>query len=45
MLPGDLFVIEKGMKLPCDCISINGEIIVNEDSLTGESVPIPKYNL
>lgn len=33
------------MKLPCDCLLLSGEILVNEESLTGESLPVPKFYL
>ncbi|EAR90948.2 E1-E2 ATPase family protein (macronuclear) [Tetrahymena thermophila SB210] len=44
ILPGDLFYINDQMKVPCDCILIQGQALVNEASLTGESVPVLKYN-
>lgn len=31
------------MKVPCDCLLIAGSAMMNESSLTGESIPIPKY--
>ena len=30
------------MKVPCDCVIIDGTALVNEASLTGESVPVLK---
>ncbi|KAI3637529.1 hypothetical protein MIR68_004178 [Amoeboaphelidium protococcarum] len=33
------------MVIPCDSIMINGDCIVNESMLTGESVPVPKIPL
>ena len=33
------------MKLPCDCVLLSGEILLNEVSLTGENIPIPKIPL
>lgn len=30
------------MTLPCDCLLVSGELLMNEVSLTGESFPIPK---
>ncbi|KAL4491580.1 hypothetical protein ABPG73_013383 [Tetrahymena malaccensis] len=44
ILPGDLFYINDQMKVPCDCILMQGQALVNEASLTGESVPVLKYN-
>jgi cation-transporting ATPase 13A3/4/5 len=31
------------MTMPCDCILISGEVYVNEVTLTGESIPVPKF--
>ena len=31
--------------IPCDCILLSGELMMNEASLTGESIPVPKYPL
>ncbi len=30
------------MQIPCDCILITGDVVLNECMLTGESIPIPK---
>ncbi len=30
LVPGDLFVISDNMKLPCDCVLISGEVLLNE---------------
>ena len=45
MVPGDLFAIEDNIKIPCDTLLLSGEILVDEVSLTGESMPIPKEPL
>ncbi|XP_065649691.1 polyamine-transporting ATPase 13A3 isoform X2 [Hydra vulgaris] len=43
LVPGDVLVIPlNGMELPCDAILLNGQCIVNESSLTGESIPSNK---
>ncbi|MBI3980787.1 cation-translocating P-type ATPase [Candidatus Microgenomates bacterium] len=43
LLPNDLVVLESGDKIPADGKIITGKnILVNEASLTGESVPIEK---
>lgn len=40
LVPGDVFE-PKGV-MPCDSILVQGELYLNEASLTGESVPIGK---
>jgi cation-transporting P-type ATPase 13A2 len=42
IVPGDVLVLKNKMSVPCDCILISGELFLNEVSLTGESLPIPK---
>ncbi|CAH6722142.1 vacuolar cation-transporting ATPase Ypk9p [[Candida] jaroonii] len=43
LVPGDIFEIDPSLNaMPCDALLINGETIVNESMLTGESVPISK---
>ena len=46
LVPGDVFELpEDGQNIPCDCILLNGSVIVNESMLTGESTPILKGHL
>ena len=46
LVPGDLFEIQKeNLPMPCDCILINGSVIINESMLTGESTPIVKNQI
>ena len=45
MIPGDLLIIEGHTKISCDCILIDGNCVMNEAVLTGESVPINKSSL
>ncbi|KAJ1967987.1 hypothetical protein IWQ62_001520 [Dispira parvispora] len=45
LVPGDVIQIVKDMPLPCDAIVISGNTIVDESSLTGESLPIRKCAL
>ena len=40
--PGDIILIEVDNKLNCDLEIINGDVIVDESFLTGESIPIYK---
>ena len=42
LVPGDLIAIKNKAKIPCDCILVSGDLLMNEASLTGESIPIPK---
>ncbi|PNW86612.1 hypothetical protein CHLRE_02g093700v5 [Chlamydomonas reinhardtii] len=45
LVPGDLVVVAPGT-LPCDMVLLRGECILDENMLTGESVPVRKveYN-
>ena len=53
LLPGDLFYLTKASKsaadgdnvVPCDALLIRGGVVVNESTLTGESVPQMKDGL
>lgn len=42
IVPKDLIVIEENLRLPCDCVLLTGDVLINECSLTGESIPITK---
>ena len=42
-MPGDLY--EPKTEIPCDSIILEGELFVDEASLTGENVPIAKFQL
>lgn len=43
LVPGDVFEVDPSLTyLPCDALLINGECVVNESMLTGESVPVTK---
>lgn len=44
LVVGDRFKIQNG-KIPCDCIIVKGQCIMNEAILTGESVPVVKEAL
>lgn len=42
LLPGDLFSLKRSKKhdtVPCDCMLVHGSAVLNEATLTGESVP------
>eukprot|EP00775_Hariotina_reticulata_P010483 gene10483-10642_t len=41
LVPGDVIAVVPGT-LPCDCVLLTGECIVDENMLTGESVPVRK---
>jgi P-type E1-E2 ATPase len=42
LLPGDVIEIQAKMKIPADCVILEGRVNVDEGMLTGESVPIQK---
>merc|ERR1719233_2322510 len=42
IVPGDYIRIQNGQTVSCDCILVKGTAIMNEASLTGESMPVSK---
>jgi predicted P-type ATPase len=42
LLPGDVFEVNANEKLPCDAIVAEGQLLIDESALTGESVPMHK---
>ena len=45
LVPGDVIALEAGQGIPADARVIEGEVRVNESTLTGESVPVSKQPL
>ena len=46
LVPGDIFELqEEGLAMPCDCLLLQGTVIINEAMLTGESTPIIKSQI
>ncbi len=45
IVPGDIILVKEGSKMPCDAILLEGECVVNEAMLTGESLPSIKTAL
>jgi len=43
LVPGDIFVVKLGDIVPADAKIVNGELSVDESSLTGESLPKDAY--
>jgi cation-transporting ATPase 13A3/4/5 len=43
--PGDIVQVPSQFILPCDLLLVNGQAVVNESMLTGESVPVIKSPL
>lgn len=41
LVPGDIVIVSPGV-LSADCVLLRGEVIVDENMLTGESVPVRK---
>lgn len=40
LVPGDRIAIDSDMEMPCDAVLLEGEAVVNEAMLTGESVSV-----
>ncbi|KAM3144366.1 hypothetical protein pb186bvf_003530 [Paramecium bursaria] len=45
LVPGDIIKLKEGQVVNCDLKLLQGNILVNESSLTGEIVPVSKSNL
>lgn len=45
LVPGDVLVVEHGMRLPADCVLLAGSATVDEAMLTGESTVVVKAEL
>ncbi|KAI8339657.1 hypothetical protein BC941DRAFT_512000 [Chlamydoabsidia padenii] len=45
LIPGDVFQLESGRCMPCDAVILEGQVVVDESSLTGEPLPIRKFPL
>ncbi len=45
LVPGDIIGIKNMSIMQCDAVLLNGNVIVNESMLTGESVPVTKTAL
>uniref|UniRef100_G3TGK7 Cation-transporting ATPase n=1 Tax=Loxodonta africana TaxID=9785 RepID=G3TGK7_LOXAF len=45
LVPGDVLILPGKLSLPCDAVLINGNCVVNEGMLTGESIPVTKTPL
>ncbi|KAL0087372.1 hypothetical protein J3Q64DRAFT_1814053 [Phycomyces blakesleeanus] len=43
LVAGDVFELKEGKTVPCDCVILSGNIMVDESSLTGEPLPIRKF--
>ena len=42
LLPGDLIEVIANLPVPADCVLVNGECVMQESMLTGESTPVLK---
>jgi Cd2+/Zn2+-exporting ATPase len=42
VLPGEIFVVKPGDRIPLDGVVVKGETTVDQSTITGESVPIDK---
>lgn len=44
VVPGDIVVVRPGEKIPVDGIIVDGNAVIDESMLTGESLPVEKKN-
>ena len=42
LVVGDRMIVRQDTTMPCDCVLISGRVVLDESSLTGESVPVSK---
>lgn len=42
LVVGDRMIVKQDTTMPCDCVLISGRVVLDESSLTGESVPVSK---
>ncbi|KAJ2597114.1 hypothetical protein GGF39_003179 [Coemansia sp. RSA 1721] len=45
LVPGDVVAVDAGMEIMCDGCVLQGEVVVDESSLTGEAMPVRKLPL
>jgi len=45
LVPGDMIVVRSATTMQCDAVLLNGNVIVNEAMLTGESIPVTKVQI
>ncbi|KAJ3396598.1 hypothetical protein HDU92_002546 [Lobulomyces angularis] len=45
LVSGDIIQISPNSQVPCDCVLLTGDVVVNESGLTGEPLPIRKFPL
>jgi magnesium-transporting ATPase (P-type) len=45
LVPGDIILIRGATTMQCDAALLNGNVIVNESMLTGESIPVTKVQI
>lgn len=43
LVPGDLVRVVENWDLPCDLVLLKGNVLCDESSLTGESMPVQKF--
>ncbi|KAJ9077626.1 hypothetical protein DSO57_1015054 [Entomophthora muscae] len=43
LVPGDVFLVQRGSIVPCDAVLLQGQCVCDESSLTGEPLPVRKF--
>ncbi|KAI0980351.1 hypothetical protein GJ496_005412 [Pomphorhynchus laevis] len=45
LVPGDVIIVSGQTSMPCDAVLLDGNVLMDESKLTGESVPVTKTSI